>query len=87
MKKLRYYFGLVMLSTLIFGCTEDRIQREVLKPAEQVMAKSAVDQEALYLYTPLVKESSRTTLYGRAFEVGQAKVVKMQINELSLIHI
>ncbi len=48
------------------------------------MAKSDIDQDALYLYAALGQESSRTSQYGRAFQVGDSQVVKLQINEFSL---
>jgi len=84
MKNFYLFLVLVVGTALNSGCTEDRQLETLLKPEDQIMAKQDIDTEAHYLYVPLGKESSRTTLYGRAYEVGQAKVVKMRVTEFSL---
>lgn len=73
----------VMLA-VVFGCTEDRVLRTALKPEDQVIAKKLIDEEALFLYTPTNLETSRTARYGQAYQLGQAEVVKFQINEFTL---
>ncbi len=85
MQSIKMAIGLVISAALLLtGCTEDRQEQKILKPQDVVFSKSNIDTQANYLYAPLGQESSRTSLYGRSFEVGQSKVVKLQINEFSL---
>jgi len=82
MKIVILYF--LSISLFFMGCTEDRILRQALKPSDQVIPKSMVDQKALFLYAPTNLETSRTSKFGQAYQLGTSEVVKFEINEFSL---
>lgn len=75
--------ALMLLAVLgLMACTEDRVEQQLLR--YEVYEKSDIDAESNYLYVPLGRESSRTSLYGRSFSVGNSQVVNLEINEFSL---
>lgn len=82
MNRMKHIIGLLLVATLFAACTEDRANKALLK--YEVYSKDQIDTQSDFLYVALGEESSRTSLHGRAFQVGQTKVVNLEINEFSL---
>jgi hypothetical protein len=87
--KLTYkiILGAILTGTFLSGCTKDRQQKEVLK--YEVYSKSGgnsvdVDPNAEFLYSPSTLSSDRKASFGRAYWLGEGRIVTMELGEFSL---
>lgn len=66
----------------IIGCTEDRVQKDVLK--YEVYPKTMIDGKTEYLYVPSTISATRQTQFGQAYSLGDERVVTMELGEFAL---
>jgi hypothetical protein len=79
--------AVVLAGVFLTGCTKDRQQKEVLK--YEVYSKSGgnsvdVDPTAEYLYSPSTLSSDRKASFGRAYWLGEGRIVTMELGEFAL---
>lgn len=82
------HHGLVRLALtatsllIMIACTDDRVQKQALK--YEVYPKSMIDSKSEYLYVPSTLSTSRHTTFGRAYLLGDQRIVKMELEEFAL---
>lgn len=74
--------AITLIVTALAGCTEDRVQKSVLK--YEVYPKTMVNGDAEFLYVPSTVSASRQSQYGQAYSLGDERVVKMELGEFNL---
>lgn len=73
---------LLITGLLASGCTEDREQKEVLK--YEVYSSDTVDPKKEFIYVPMTLSTSRHTTLGRAYTLGEERIVTMELGEFAL---
>lgn len=73
---------LVILAALVSACTEDRMQKQMLK--YEVYPKTMIDTSAEYLYVPSTLSASRHSEFGQAYTMGEERIVKLELGEFKL---
>lgn len=73
----------LFLSLLAIGCTEDKAEKQVLK--YEVYPKGMIGSRTTnYLYVPSTLTASRHSEFGRAFTLGEERIVRLELGEFNL---
>lgn len=87
--------GLILSGAFLAGCTEDRVQKEVLKDQvynkaiingndQELAAKSLNKSQVEYLYAPSAVTAGRQSNFARAYWLGEERIVTMEFDEFSM---
>lgn len=82
LKKAMHNALIAISIVAIIGCTEDRVQKDVLK--YEVYPKSMIDGKTEYLYVPSTISATRQTQFGQAYSLGDERIVTMELGEFAL---
>ncbi len=72
----------VVAALLMGACTEDKVQKNALK--YEVYPKPMIDTSARYMFQPTTLSSSRKSQFGRAYWMGQTRVVRLELTEFAI---